>query len=40
MAQAVKRYRNDEVNKRHHQEVRAARSGPLNTTNSGSGTPQ
>ena len=41
MAQAVKRYRTDETNKRHREEVRAARSGPLNTTNSGSsGSPQ
>lgn len=39
---AVKRYRTDEVNKRHREEVRATRSGPLSTTNTGSGssTPQ
>jgi len=41
MTQAVKRYRTDEVNKRHREEVRAAKSGPLNTTSTGSsGSPQ
>jgi hypothetical protein len=33
MAQAVKRYRTDEVNKRHRDEVKASRSGTLSTTN-------
>lgn len=31
-AAAVKRYRNDEVNARHKQEVNAARAGALSTT--------
>jgi hypothetical protein len=37
---AVKRYRTDEVNHRHRDEVRAARSGGLSTTNTDSGSPQ
>lgn len=42
MSQAVKRYRTDETNKRHRDEVRSIRSGALSTTNTGSGssTPQ
>ena len=32
MAQAVKRYRTDQVNKRHREEVKASRAGTLSTT--------